>query len=240
MLRKKEGVSPRWCEQLGATSTHTHARARTFAQRSGITHTERELYNLLQGRALQGLDDEPFRDGFVGGRVHPPSWFLFDRAVCAVCVRYARASVGERSRVRGAGSDAGSAEAAGVAQVRTQVQATRQRTRRARARARAAAPSAARAAASTRGSSWSALGFFAFLLPILAFDRLLCAGISRRQSRCETWQEAHDATSSGQARRRVRAARVLVREGAERAADAEGQGCRERPLFASRGSTVRV
>ena len=41
------------------------------------THRARTVHNLLQGRALQGLDDEPFRDGFVGGRIPPPLWFPF-------------------------------------------------------------------------------------------------------------------------------------------------------------------
>ena len=36
---------------------------------------------------LQGLDDAPFGDGFVVGKVPLPLRFLFDQAVCAVRVR---------------------------------------------------------------------------------------------------------------------------------------------------------
>ena len=72
------------------TQTHTH-HGSTSARRSGIAHAERELYNLLQGRALQGLDDEPFRDGFVGRRVPPPLWFPFGNINTRGCFWVSRA-----------------------------------------------------------------------------------------------------------------------------------------------------
>ena len=49
--------------------------------------SKRELYNLLRRRTRQGLDDAPFGDGFVVGKVPLPLCFLFDQAVCAVRVR---------------------------------------------------------------------------------------------------------------------------------------------------------
>ena len=61
--------------------THVHVTG------SGSTQSKRELYNLLRRRTLQGLDDAPFGDGFVVGKVPLPLCFLFDQAVCAVRVR---------------------------------------------------------------------------------------------------------------------------------------------------------
>ena len=60
------------------------------------------------------------------------------------------------------------------------------------------------------------------------------------QSRGEICHETHAAMSTSRVRRRGRAARVLVREGAERAVDAEGHACRERPLFSARRCTTRA
>ena len=106
-------------------------------------------------------------------------WFLFDRAVCAVRVRYA---CGEAMPFA-----AGATRAAMQAVPRQRARCRRicrwRATRwRVRARARAAAPSAARAAASASGSSWSALGFVlaAFLLPFIAFD--CCAPASQKRN----------------------------------------------------------
>ena len=60
------------------------------------------------------------------------------------------------------------------------------------------------------------------------------------QSRGEICHETHAAMSTSRVRRRGRAARVLVREGAERAVDAEGHACRERQLFSARRCTTRA
>ena len=65
------------------TITHVHV----HVTGSGSTQSKRELYNLLRRRTLQGLDDAPFGDGFVVGKVPLPLRFLFDQAVCAVRVR---------------------------------------------------------------------------------------------------------------------------------------------------------
>ena len=52
--------------------THVHVTG------SGSAQSKRELYNLLRRRTLQGLDDAPFGDGFVVGKVPLPLRFLFD------------------------------------------------------------------------------------------------------------------------------------------------------------------
>ena len=174
----------------------------------------------------------------AGGFLLPRGFFLIVRSARCVCGTRGRASASGRVCAAQAATQAVPRRRARC-RCEGRWHATRPRTRRARARA-AAAPSAARAAASASRSAWSALGCFLACLPIWAFDRLLCAGISRRQSRCETCHETHNATSGGQARRNPRAARSAVRKGAERAVDAEGHACRERPLFASRGSPARV
>ena len=118
------------------------------------------------------------------------------------------------------------AEAAGAVQMQRQMACNA--TANAGVRARAAAPSTARASASASRSAWSALDFFAFLLPIWAFDRRLCAGISRMQSRCETWHETHDAMRQKHVRCRVRASQIFLRQCVELAADTESRECRVR------------
>ena len=55
-----------------------------------------------------------------------------------------------------------------------------------------------------------------------------------------TYHETHDAMSDSCAQRNLRPGRSSVHHGVEQAADAEGHACRERSLFASRGSTARV
>jgi len=75
---------------------------------------------------------------------------------------------------------------------------------------------------------------------LIAFDRLLRAGISKKESRSPPCHERRNATSSSRVRRHMRAATVLSCESVEQAADAEGHACRERSLFASRLGTARV